>query len=380
MLQLIIGLIIGLIISITIFFLYKKFLEKQTKTVFEDFSHKTFKELIPSFLHLAKQELSNVRQEIDKDVNKEKTLIQESLEKLEKNIKEKQDEIKLLEQERNRQFGSVAESIKNHKEIAEKLSEKTENLTKILRDNKLRGNWGERQAEDIMQYAGLIHGIHYLKAETLASSGTVPDFTIQLPNGRKINLDVKFPFTNLQAYQEAESENQKKECIKKFENDVKTKLREVTSRSYISEEENTLDYVILFVPSEAIYSFINNQLKNVVDEGLQKKVLITSPSSLYATLRIIMEAYRYFAYEKNIKEILAIIQGFIDNFRRFQEEFSGFDVALNKLRKTYDDIANTRYKMINAQIKKIEKLEQFQKFSIIEKTNSAENNQMRLSS
>jgi len=356
MTQIIIGLTIGAGASIIIFFLYKRLFEKQTKSSFSDLSQRALSELMPQLLELAKRELTGVREEINKDVEKEKRAISDSLEKLEKNIKEKQDDLHRLEQERNRQFGSINQSLKTHKEIAEKLSEKTDNLGKILSSNKLRGDWGERIAEDVLQYAGLKKDVHYVKQQA-GATGTVPDFTVKLPNGRTINIDAKFPFDNLRLYQETEDQALKNQYIKKFEQDVKDKVREVTSRGYISEEEETLDYVILFVPSDIVYGFINERTPEIVDEAFKKKVLLTSPTSLYATLRIIMESYRHFMYEKNIREVLKIVGGFIENFHRFKDEFAGFDEAIVKLRKNYDQIAETRYKKMNVQIRKIEKLE-----------------------
>jgi DNA recombination protein RmuC len=347
---------VGIGASFIIFFLYKKLLEKHTKRSFDDLSRKTLSEIMPQLFDLAKRELGSVREEINKDVSKEKGLIAESLQNLEHNIKEKQEELKNLAKEGSRQFGSISESIKSHKEVAEKLNEKTDTLSKILSNNKLRGNWGERVAEDILRYAGFLEGVHYAK-QSAGTTGTIPDFTLFLPDKRKVNIDVKFPLSNLQAYQEAEVEEQKKEYMREFSQDIKTKIREVTSRSYISEEDNTLDFVILFVPSEKVHGFINDYLADVVDIGFQKKVLLTSPSSLYATLRIIMESYRNFMYEQNIREVIKIIQGFIENFKRFQVEFTEFDGAIERLRKTYDQIVETRYKMMRAQIKKIEKIE-----------------------
>src|SRR3989338_6178633 len=226
MAQIIIGLAIGTGISVIIFLFYKKFLDRHSKSSFDDLSRKTLADMMPQLLDLAKRELIGVREEINKDVEKEKQAIAESLNKLEKNIKEKQDELKQLEGERNRQFGSLVESMKVHRDITEKLSEKTENLSKILANNKLRGSWGERIAEDILRYAGFIEDVHYVK-QTQVAGGTIPDFTLLLPNKRKINIDAKFPFANLQAFQDAADEAAKKVYMQKFSQDIKQKIREV---------------------------------------------------------------------------------------------------------------------------------------------------------
>ena len=356
MTQLIIGVVIGASAIIIIFFFVRKLLDKQTKSSFDDLSRKSLTEMMPTLLDLAKRELNQVRQEINQDVAKEKGLIKETLQEMEKNIKEKQEDLKKLELDRAKQFGTITESIKNYQEASEKLREKTEDLAKILGNNKLRGDWGERVAEDILLYAGFQENVHYLKHE-VGSSGTIPDFTIILPNKRKVNIDAKFPFANLRAMQEADDPAIKQQYLQKFTQDVKQKIKEVTSREYINEAEDTLDYVIVFVPSDTVYGFIHDSLATVLDEAFKKKVLITSPTSFYATVRIIMESYRHFMYERNIREVLQIIQGFIENFHRFQEEFTGFDDTLRRLRQNYDQIVETRYKKMNVQIRKVEKLE-----------------------
>ncbi len=357
MLYAILGIIFGIVLSFGIFLLYKKILYKETKSSFDALSRKTMNELLPSLIDIARRELGSTRDEINKDVVKEKGMIKETLEKFESAIREKQEELKKFEIERNKQFGTITESINIHREIVGRLGEKTDNLSKILSNNKLRGNWGERVAEDLLHHAGFIEGVHYEKQKAI-DAGTIPDFTLLLPNNRVIHIDAKFPLANAQNYQDSEDEGARREYLKSFSQDVKQKIREMTSRKYINSSENTLDFAIIFVPSDAVYSFLNENAADAVDAGFAHNVLITSPSSFYATARIIMEAHRHFSYEKNIREILEILQHFIENFQRFKNEFSLFGDGIAKLKKAYDMIAETRYKKMSAQMKKIERFEQ----------------------
>ncbi len=350
------GLFFGVLVSCGVFFLLKKLFDRHAEKSFDNLSQKSLSALMPTLLDLAKREFGSVREEIGKDVEREKSSIKEHLENFEQKFKEKQDDLRRMEEERNRQFGNVAESIKLHGEIAERLGEKTDNLAKLLSDNKLRGKWGERVAEDILLAAGFIEGVHYLKQQ-VGAAGTIPDFTILLPNSRRIHVDAKFPFENLRSYQESQIAEERKRYMQQFSNDVRAKIKEVTSRAYINPEEGTLDFTMMFVPSEAVFSFINQELTSVIDDCLQKGVLITSPYSFYATVRIIMESHRHFAYEQNVREVMTVIGGFIENFRRFQEEFSAFDDYLKKAREMYDRISETRYKKMNVQIRKIERIE-----------------------
>jgi DNA recombination protein RmuC len=314
-------------------------------------------ELLPALMDIARRELGSARDEINKDVVKEKGMIKETLEKFESAIREKQEELKKFEIERNKQFGTITESINIHREIVGRLGEKTDNLSKILNNNKLRGAFGERVAEDLLHHAGFIEGVHYEKQKAVRG-GTIPDFTLLLPNNRVIHIDAKFPLANAQNYQDSEDENERREYLKSFSQDVKQKIREITSRKYINSDENTLDFAIIFVPSDAVYSFLNTYAKDAVDDGFAHNVLITSPSSFYATARIIMEAHRHFSYEKNIREILEILQQFIENFQRFKNEFSSFGDSIDNLKDAYKMITETRYNKMSAQMKKIERFEQ----------------------
>lgn len=353
----IVGIFLGIVLSFGIFQIYKKILDKETKSSFDALSRKTMNELLPALMDIAKRELGSAREEINNDVVKEKGMMKETWEMSVSAIRETQEALKKFEIERNKQFGAITESINIHREIVGRLGEKTDNLSKILSNNKLRGNWGERVAEDLLHHAGFIEGVHYEKQKAIVS-GTIPDFTLLLPNSRVIHIDAKFPLANAQAYQDSEDEDARKEYLKSFSQDVKQKIREITSRNYINSNENTLDFAIIFVPSDAVYAFLNTNAPEAVDSGFANKVLITSPSSFFATARIIMEAHRHFSYEKNIREILEILQQFIENFHRFKNEFSLFGGSIGKLQSAYDAITQKRYKKMSAQMKKIEQFEQ----------------------
>lgn len=93
-------------------------------------------------------------------------------------------------------------------------------------------------------------------------------------------MDVKFPLDNYIKYLETESDTDKEKYRKEFIKDVKVKIKEVTTREYINPEQNTIDYVILFIPNEQIYTFIHEQDKIILDEALKNKVIVCSPITL----------------------------------------------------------------------------------------------------
>ena len=102
------------------------------------------------------------------------------------------------------QNSAIREQLVNTAKITEGLQASTEGLKKVLSNNQLRGNWGEQTAEQLLMAAGFVEKVNYTK-QTSSGEGR-PDFTVLLPDGSKLNVDAKFPFDNLIAYQEAKTQ------------------------------------------------------------------------------------------------------------------------------------------------------------------------------
>ena len=198
--------------------------------------------------------------------------------------------------------------------------------------------------------------IHYEKQKPLGDTTIKPDITLLLPNERVVAVDVKFPYAEIQHMASATSKSAKAEHIKKFERDVKTKINQITK--YIDPEEGTMDYAIMFVPNEMLFSYINQQFPSIIDEAMTKKVMITSPFTFLIVARTVMESYRNFMVENNLRKIIQYISDFIEEWSRFTKEFDKFDEAIDKLRANFDKIHQTRYKQMNLRIKRIEKYRQ----------------------
>ncbi len=108
------------------------------------------------------------------------------------------------------------------------LTENTRQLREALASQKVRGQWGERMAEDVLHLAGFLEGVNYRRQATLAGSGGRPDFTFLLPNGLVMHMDVKFPLDNYVRFLEAESDLDRRRHRDQFLRDVRDRVRELT--------------------------------------------------------------------------------------------------------------------------------------------------------
>ncbi|HET9721952.1 MAG TPA: DNA recombination protein RmuC, partial [Candidatus Saccharimonadales bacterium] len=167
-------------------------------------------------------------------------LLAEITKNLQKELKQSQEGVVDLKT----QNAAIRQQLETTAKITEGLQTSTEGLRNLLANNRLRGEWGEQVAEDLLLAAGFVEKVNYLKQST-TNEGR-PDFTILLPDGYRLNVDAKFPFDDLITYQEAKTEAEKKRAIAAFNTSIKNKIKAITSKDYIDPEGQTLDFVMMF--------------------------------------------------------------------------------------------------------------------------------------
>jgi DNA recombination protein RmuC len=229
-------------------------------------------------------------------------------------------------------------------------------LREALASSKVRGQWGERMAEDVLRLAGFIERVNYLKQESMEGSGSRPDFTFLLPGQFKLNMDVKFPLDNYLRFLEAKSEVERSRFRSDFLRDVKARIKEVATREYINPEQRTLDYVLLFIPNEQIYAFIHEQDHSVLDEGIKSKVVICSPITLFAVLAVIRQAVDNFALEETSNEVLSLLGTFKKQWTEFLKRLEVLGKRIREAQEEYENLTNTRRRQLERPLNRIEDL------------------------
>ena len=227
-------------------------------------------------------------------------------------------------------------------------------LRDILANTQVRGQWGERMAEDVFRLFGFVEQVNYVKQTAIADGSSRPDFTIFMPDGKKLNMDAKFPLTNYIKYVEAESEQEAKVHSRAFLRDVRDRTREVVGRNYINPEDNTLDYVLVFIPNEPMFHYILQQGPEVVEEALRNKVVLCSPISLFAILGVIRHALDNFAIQQASNEILVQIGAFDRQWDRFVKQMDLVGNRLELAQKGFESLAGTRRRALERPLGRIQ--------------------------
>lgn len=350
--EIIIGLLIGVVISIIVFFVLKK--KDNTDEILISKLNESFPQIIDQVINVANQKLVAEKENIKIDMENKRDEISRLIKNIQEELRLSQNKLELVEKERIGSFATLKQQLEEQKVLTENLKVTTDNLRKVLSNNSMRGQFGEQVAEELLKMSGFVKGVDYDFNKEQKESETRPDFTIYMPDGTKINVDAKFPYSNLQKSTETEDKEEKDRYIKLFEQDVKQKIKQVTSRDYINPDSNTVDFVILFIPNEMIFSFIYDKLNDVWKDAMNKKVILTGPFSFTALLRLVKQSYDNFRVQKNIQAIVGHVRKLEDEYVKFIDEFDKVGERIVALNKQYTLVKTTRINQMNRVMEKIQ--------------------------
>lgn len=205
-----------------------------------------------------------------------------------------------------RVIGSVQRNIGEMSEIGRGMRE----LQDFLKNPKLRGNIGEQVLNELLK--------QYLPKESfnlqyVFKSGEKVDAAIKTSAGI-IPIDSKFPMENFRKMGNTEDDEVRKRAQRDFESDVKKHIDDI-SKKYILTEEGTIDYALMYIPSEAIYyEVVNNG--DLFDYASEKRVLPVSPTTFYAYLKAILMSFEGQKIESQAKEILTALRAIQKDYEK----------------------------------------------------------------
>jgi DNA recombination protein RmuC len=179
-------------------------------------------------------------------------------------------------------------------------------------------------------------------------------------------MDVKFPLSNYLGYLSSDNDSERNNYQQQFMRDVRNRIKEVRGKDYINPADNTVDYVIVFIPNEQLYGFINESDKHLMDDALHQKVILCSPVTLYAVLAVIRQAIDNFKLEKTAAEILSLLSEFNKQWDKFKEGMDKMGRRIEDAQKEFQNLINTRTKALEQPLGKIEQIRMHKNIKAIE--------------
>jgi DNA recombination protein RmuC len=298
------------------------------------------------------------RERSGEHLDHKKELIDGSLEEMRTQLGELTRVVGAVEHDRQRSFGELTEQLRMQSEGVAALTTTTQQLREALANVKVRGQWGERMADDVLRLAGLIEGINYRKQRALINSdgaSGIPDFTFFMPNSKVLHMDVKFPIDNYLRFLEAGSELERRAARDAFLKDVRLRVKELIGRGYL-DGDDSVDCLLLFIPNEAVYAFVNENDPQLIEIALRDRIVICSPLTLYAVLAVVRQAVENFALERRAKEILGLLSQFELQWTKYTDKLDKVQRGFDTVHKDYSDLMTTRTRALQRPLDKIAEL------------------------
>ena len=319
------------------------------------------RELLEQAGVLQREQLGAQLDASQRELTAKKDVIDTRLDQVQAELRSQMDRLgRLVGQlgERNaEQFGKVDESLRTQAEVTQALSASTQSLREALANPKARGQWGERMAEDVLRLAGFIEHVNYEKQTAVEGTRALPDYTFTLPKGHALYMDVKFPLNAYLRYLEAGTDAERQAHREAFLRDVRARVRELAQRDYPTVGERpAVDYVLLFLPNEAIAGFIHEHDPDLVEHALGQKVVLCSPLTLFAFLGVIRQAFDNFVVEQRSVEILELVGQFGVQWRRYTDSADKLKRHFVSLHGEFDNLTGTRERMLDRTVRQIESL------------------------
>lgn len=256
------------------------------------------------------------------------------------NIAEFRDRVERIYAHENEQRGALKNELDNLMKLNKMMTSSAANLTDALKGNsKIQGDWGEVYLETILESTGLVRGIHYHVQQNIkdeAGQNMRPDVVLSLPEERSIIIDSKVSLTSYVRYTEADTEAERRQAIAEHVQSVRKHVQELSVKGY-EKLVASPDFVVMFIPTEPAFLEALKADSQIWSDAYARKVIISSPTNLFALLKMVADMWRRDAQSKNQAEIIKQSKNLYEQLVAFCDNLESVGVAIDKAKSSYDE-------------------------------------------
>lgn len=312
------------------------------------------------FLKAARQYFEEQRKVFANEGKQQSESVGNLLKPMAETLKRYQENLSKMEKEQQAAYGSILNEMKNVIDGQISVRNEAAKLVSALRSApKARGIWGEQQLRNCLELGGMTQHVDFLMEQSFDRDDQRlrPDVIIKLPTGRSIIVDAKAPMSAYLDAMEAETEEERDALLRQHAGHVRQHMKELSKKDYWNRLTDTVDFVAMFLPGENFYAAAMEKDPTLLEDAVQNRVLIVSPTTLIALAKVVAYGWRQESVAENARKIAETGEELYKRLRVLGEHVGKLGKGLNTTVNHYNSLVGSLEHKVLPQARRFEEIE-----------------------